>query len=335
MKALVLKSIGNLVYEDVPTPVPKEGEVLLEVKACGICSSDFNRCLKTGTYHFPTIPGHEFSGRIIEVGDNVDTSLMAKDAVVFPLLPCRECDQCRLKAYARCRNYNYFGSRCDGAFAEYIAVPVWNLQLFEGSLDYKVAALCEPAAVAYHAVSTAVAGSTGDICIIGTGTIGILAGFWAREFGSGVTFITRNERKHDLLTRLGFHTVDALQGGVDISSPCVLECVGSDESVTNAIECVATSGKIILIGNPDGDKRLSQKVYWKILRKELTIKGVWNSCYGEGDNEWRKVLDLLVKWQKVLSQLITSVFPLEVGQNVFELLRKSDKLEIKGMFVNE
>ena len=88
MKACVLEAVGQLIYQDVPDPIPKENEVLLEVKACGICSSDIDRIFKTGTYHFPTIPGHEFSGKIIGFGKGVDPELLGKRAAVFPLLPC-------------------------------------------------------------------------------------------------------------------------------------------------------------------------------------------------------------------------------------------------------
>lgn len=334
MKALVLEDIGKLTYHEVPTPLPRVGEVLVKIKACGICSSDFDRCLKTGTYHFPTIPGHEFSGWVESVGPEVDASLFGRRAAVFPLLPCKKCDQCKIEAYARCRNYNYFGSRCDGAFAEYIAVPVWNLQLFDDSLDYKVAALCEPASVAYHALSAG-AGVNGPICIVGTGTIGILVGLWARMQGRIVTFVCRNERKRIFLRGLGFNSfIDASTCG-DAEFPLVFECVGTDDSLMRCVKLVATSGTIILVGNPDGNKCLSRKDYWKLLRSEVTVKGVWNSSYASINNEWRKVLDALTINQETFGKLVTSTFPLSSALDAFTAMKNSDKLEIKGMFVND
>lgn len=75
MKALNLHGVNNLIYEDVPVPVAGEGEVLLKIRACGICSSDEDRVLHTGTYHFPTIPGHEFAGQIVGIGEGVDKKI--------------------------------------------------------------------------------------------------------------------------------------------------------------------------------------------------------------------------------------------------------------------
>ena len=136
MKACVLEGIGQLKYKDVEIPVMKKGEVLVNVKACGICSSDIPRIFTTGTYHFPTIPGHEFCGQIVDAAEDVDKSYIGKRAVIFPLIPCGECPSCKEKEYARCDNYNYFGSRCDGGMAEYISVPLWNIVTFSDDIPW-------------------------------------------------------------------------------------------------------------------------------------------------------------------------------------------------------
>ena len=333
MKALVLESIGKLVYRDVPRPCPRPGEVLLSVKACGICSSDFDRCLKTGAYQFPLVPGHEFSGLIEDVGDGVDRSLIGTKAAVFPLLPCGCCDQCCIGAYARCRNYRYFGSRCDGAFAEYVCVPEWNLQRVDSSLSYEVAALCEPAAVAWHAVSSAPVLAQNKICVVGTGTIGILVGIWARQLGGNVTFVVRNPAKRAFLYEMGFS--DFVSANEATACEVVFECVGSDESLTTAINCSDMAATVVLVGNPDKDKTIPRNVYWAILRKELTIKGVWNSCRSRENNEWQKVVENMTAKKELFLRLITSKFSLATGMQAFEALKSGKKVEIKGMFVNE
>ena len=183
MKVLNLKSIGELVYEEMETPKPASGEVLLNIKASGICSSDIERVFLTGTYHFPTIPGHEFAGQIVAIGEGVDEALLGRKASVFPLLPCRECHSCQIEDFPLCSNYNYFGSRCDGGFAEYLAVPVWNLILQDDSVDYKVAALAEPAAVGLHAANMGEVKAGDKVAVIGTGTIaGIIKASAKRGF---------------------------------------------------------------------------------------------------------------------------------------------------------
>lgn len=332
MKALVLEAVGQLVYKEVCMPEPKAGEVLLKVMACGICSSDFDRCLKTGTYHFPTIPGHEFSGQIAAVGEGVDASLIGKRAVVLPLLPDHTCDQCQIEAYARCRNYDYHGSRCDGAFAEYLATPVWNIQTFDDSLDYKVAALCEPAAVAYHGVSAANLKPGLKTLVVGTGAIGIMVGLWAREQGAKVVFACRNERKRAFIESFGFtEFYDGKTNDFDVA----LECVGSNESLEMVINAVKPAATIVLVGNPDGDKSITRKVYWKILRSELTLKGVWNSSYTASNNEWQKVLRAFEKDSSLFAKLITHTFPLSDGLDAFATLKNPQTFAVKGMFVND
>ena len=113
MKALVLHGIGDLKYESVNNYELKEDMVIVKIKYCGICSSDIERVFINGTYHFPTIPGHEMSGQIVCVNDN-DEDLLGKKVSIFPMLPCMKCSACKIEEYAQCSNYNYFGSRCEG-----------------------------------------------------------------------------------------------------------------------------------------------------------------------------------------------------------------------------
>ena len=102
MKALVLYGVGDLRLDEVNVPEIQKDCVLLNIKNCGICSSDIERVFVNGTYHFPTIPGHEFSGEIVGVYDEKDKGLLGKSASVFPLLPCNECSACKDKKYAQC-----------------------------------------------------------------------------------------------------------------------------------------------------------------------------------------------------------------------------------------
>ena len=127
MNAAVLHGIDDLRYEKVDIPELGDHDVLVKVKACGICGSDIPRVLQTGTYHFPTIPGHEFGGIVVKAGSQVKNGIVGKKVAVIPLIPCRECKSCEVGDFALCENYDFLGSRNDGGFAEYVKVPYKNL----------------------------------------------------------------------------------------------------------------------------------------------------------------------------------------------------------------
>ena len=152
MRAWVLHGIGDIRLEYMPVPVPKAGEVLVRVKAAGICGSDIPRIYETGAHKHPLIPGHEFAGVVEVVGDEVDENLLGNPVGVFPLIACGKCGPCRNRQYEMCRNYNYLGSRTDGGFAEYAVVPMENLVILPDGVGYEEAAMLEPMAVAIHAM---------------------------------------------------------------------------------------------------------------------------------------------------------------------------------------
>ena len=345
MKACVLESVGNLVYKEVEKPEPKKGEVLLKIKACGICSSDIDRVFKTGTYHFPTIPGHEFSGIIEKAGEGVDQALLGKKAAVFPLLPCRKCVSCQIGQYARCDNYNYFGSRCDGGFAEYLAVPTWNLVLMDDDMSYEVAALCEPAAVAMHAVDRSGLRLGNVAVIVGTGTIAFLTAILAIRAGAKrIIMVGRNAGKKQIADSCDKRIVYLDSSVQDVEgevtrvtdgklADVVFDCVGSAEAVSEALKLAGKGGNVLLMGNPTGDMELPRGAYWKILRSELQIKGTWNSSYNEQKNDWRDVLAVLKEEQERLKSLITHQVSLGQYKEAFSYLTDKSVMTLKVMFM--
>jgi L-iditol 2-dehydrogenase len=154
MKAWVLHDIGieNFTYDEVELPEIRPDEVLVKVRAAGICGSDIPRVYETGAHVKPLIIGHEFAGEVAGVANPEDSELLGKRVGVFPLIPCGECAPCRNKQYEMCKNYNYLGSRCNGGFAEYVAVPKWNLIELSPRVPFEAAAMFEPMAVAVHAI---------------------------------------------------------------------------------------------------------------------------------------------------------------------------------------
>jgi len=325
MKACVLHAVNDLRYEDMPDPVRKPGEVLIKIKASGICGSDIARVFEKGTYHFPTVPGHEFGGEIIGADD---TALLGKKCTVFPLIPCRMCENCQIGQYAQCEDYNYFGSRCDGGFAELISVPVWNVAIAPDSLGYEEIAMTEPCAVALHSVEKADLGIGGRVCVFGGGPIGIMAAKWAAFKGaSEVSLIDIDERKSAFAAELGFRT--EIKGKYDAA----IECSGSGAGYESAVTAAKAFGTVVLVGNPAREMTLSQKGYWEILRKELTVKGVWNSSYSSQINNWKTALEFMPKLD--IGCLVSHRFGFDRCVEAFSLIRERREYVSKVMFIQE
>ena len=338
MKVLNLKAVGNLVYEEKEIPKIDKGEVLLKINCCGICSSDIERVFINGTYHFPTIPGHEFSGEIVGVYDEEDKELLGKGASVFPLLPCNNCEACRNEEYAQCSNYSYFGSRCDGGFSEYLAVPKWNLVFFE-DIDYDVAALSEPAAVALHALNRVEVEQNEKILILGSGTIGLLIGMIAKTKGIDVYIGARRKKSIEYIENLGITVIDTKNLEEEVKDKTnaqgfkyVFEAIGTNEALEQAIKSSSNFAKIVVIGNPKDDLHIEKNIYWKILRKQISLIGTWNSSYGAKINDWKEILEFMKANNELFKGLITNKYKAENHQEAFDLLRDKDNFKIKVMF---
>ena len=152
MKAWVLHNINDLRYESVDKPQLSDQEVLVAVKAAGICGSDIPRIYQTGAHRQPLILGHEFSGVVEKIGAGVEPFWEGKRVGIFPLIPCGSCLPCSRQQYEMCRSYSYLGSRRDGGFAQYAVVPKENLISLPDGVTYEEAAMLEPMAVAVHAM---------------------------------------------------------------------------------------------------------------------------------------------------------------------------------------
>lgn len=359
MKAYVLHDINNFKLEEVTMPTPSENEVLVAVKAAGICGSDIPRVYKTGTYSYPLIPGHEFSGVVTAVGNGVDAKWQGKRVGIFPLIPCKKCGPCLKKQYEMCRSYSYLGSRRDGGFAEYVSVPVDNLVELPENVSFEEAAMLEPMAVAVHALRRVQPKASDTVAVCGLGTIGLLLVMFLKEAGvENILVVGNKEFQRQAVLRLGvpeenycdckkedaeqWITTHTKGVGVDI----FFECVGKNETVTQAVNSAVPGGKIMLVGNPYSDMNLEKAVYWKILRHQLLVTGTWNSSFAFPEDisdkedafvqpdDWRYVLRLLEEKRIAPAELITHKYSLEELEKGFHIMRdkSEDYVKVMGMF---
>ena len=325
MNAAVLHAVGDLRYEKADIPKSEKGEVLLKIRASGICGSDISRVFTKGTYHFPTIPGHEFAGEIIE-SDNVD--LIGKKAAVFPMLPCRECGACEIGEYAQCENYDYYGSRRDGGFAEYIAVKEWNLVMIPDGLSFEEAAICEPASVALHAINQANIKVGDTVVIYGAGPIGMILSQWAKISGASlVTVADIDPAKIEFAKKLGFGEYDG-----SFKANVVIEGTGASSALENCLKTAGNFGRVVLMGNPLGDMNINQKAYWEILRKQLILAGTWNSSYSNMKNEWKISIETMKNGSLDVKPLITHRYDLKDCNAAFEMMKDKKDFYSKVLF---
>ncbi|MDE5938056.1 MAG: galactitol-1-phosphate 5-dehydrogenase [Lachnospiraceae bacterium] len=342
MKAWVLHGVRDLRFEDINSPIVGENEVLLAVKAAGICGSDIPRIFYTGTYSFPLIPGHEFAGQVAAVGAGADPKWQGQRVGVFPLIPCGECLPCQKEQYEMCRHYSYLGSRRDGAFAEYVAVPEENLIALPEGVSFEEAAMLEPMSVAVHAMRKTAPAAGECIVICGLGTIGLFLLMFLLEAGHRNIYVIGNkEFQRQMAVKLGLpetsfcdsRTQDAekwlLERTDGKGADVFFECVGRNETVVQAVGLTGPGGRIMLVGNPASDMSLPKAVYWKILRNQLTLFGTWNSSFTHSpEDDWHYVLDRLEKGRIAPAQTITHRIPLEEMDRGLAVMR--DKREEYG-----
>ena len=333
MKAWVLHGVNDIRPEEIALPQIQEGEVLVKVMAAGICGSDIPRIYTTGAHKHPIVIGHEFAGVVEACGKGTEMWLQ-KRVGIFPLIPCGKCAPCKEHAYEMCRAYDYLGSRCDGGFAEYAAVPAQNLIELSEAVSYEQAAMLEPMAVAVHAIRKGTSDFTlskkTKITVCGLGTIGTLVALFLADAGyHNLQVIYNKEDQKQRLEALGVYAKKAAG-----ESGLFFECVGKNETIALAAESAGPAGRIVLVGNPHSDMAFARNTYWKLLRNQLTVMGTWNSSFtGEDTDDWHYVLRRLEEEAISPQKLITHRFSLSELEQGFEIMRDKKENYCKIMMI--
>lgn len=240
-----------------------------------------------------------------------------------------------------CQSYNYLGSRTDGGFAEYAAVPAWNLIELPPKVSFEDAAMLEPAGVALHAIRQADMANVVSAAVYGCGTIGTLVIQWLNAMGvKNLYAIGTREEQRNLLAGFAECTfcnsreknpVDFIGEqtsgtGVDI----VFECVGVKDSINHAVSSARAGGQVVFVGNPAGDIEFEKQVYWKILRQQLTIYGTWNSSFTkEKEDDWNMTVRAVEEGKIRPAAQITQRFSFDMLQDGLEVMQD------KAVFTNK
>jgi L-iditol 2-dehydrogenase/galactitol-1-phosphate 5-dehydrogenase len=301
IKAAVVTAPNQLSWQDVPEPErvgPRP--VRIRVGAVGVCGSDVLRFAHGTAYHYPLVLGHEFAGVVEEVP--TDSRFRPGDKVaVFPLLPRPEDPMTQVGEWALGEDYDYFGSRRDGAMAEALWVPEANLVPVPAEVPLVHAAVVEPAAVSLHAVRKLRVPASGTALVVGAGPIGALAAQWLRILGwSRVLVADVDERKRAVMADLGFETIDAaaqdavaavkeLTAGRGVDA--TVEASGLPATLLQCLEAAAPQGQVLVLGDLKGDVTIPRALISTFIRRELVLVGTWNSrVTPAGRSEWDTVV---------------------------------------------
>lgn len=315
MKLTVFEN-GNLAVEVAEIPAVQDGEVLLKVKACGICGSDVPRVFNGKSYYYPIVLGHEFSGIVEQsCGGKWD----GKRVCVFPILPCKQCEYCEKEQYANCVQYDYYGSRHDGGMQDYLSVKEENLVVLPDSISYEAGAMIEPVAVCLHATKKAQIQKGESVLIYGAGTIGLLCAMWAKDFGaSSVYLVDIDKQKLAMAERLGFNRYNNEPVQV------VFEASGANVCVNQAIDKVSAFGRVVLVGNTGTDIIIAKENYAKIIRKQLSLFGSWNSDYSKATNDWEDSVQAISEGRINPEVLITHKFSLDESVKAYDIIKNRE-----------
>ncbi|MCL4377406.1 MAG: zinc-dependent alcohol dehydrogenase family protein [Actinobacteria bacterium] len=288
MKAAMFYKPGSLEIVEMDIPKFNEDEILIKVKACGICGTD--KLIFSGDYFakFPIVLGHEYSGIIDKVGKNVTGFLPGDKVAVDPNILCGKCSYCLRGLGHLCKNYSALGVIRNGGFAEYSVVPVSNIYKIESFIELTDAAIIEPLACCMHGVDMANVKSGDVVVILGAGLIGNLILQLVRISGASRTIIVEplENRKKLALESGADYVLDPVRDNLvneikkieSEGADVIFECSGSREAQEISLNLSRRGGTIIYFGCSPEDQ-VNNISPFIIGENELTIRGVYNNPY--------------------------------------------------------
>ncbi|WP_376797019.1 zinc-binding alcohol dehydrogenase family protein [Thermogemmatispora sp.] len=321
MRAFLTTGVRQMRLVELPRPEPGPGQALIRVEAVGLCGSDLH--IYTGDHpytRYPQTQGHEFAGTIVAFGEDYHGPLRIGERVaVEPLIGCGRCYPCRNGRPNCCTNLVVLGVQAPGALAEFIAVSTSQLYPV-GELDAELAALAEPLSIGVQAVTRAQVHAGEQVLIFGAGPIGQAVLLACKARGASTMIVDRLGSRLELAGRLGADQValaqeetlaDRLLSWTGGDGPAVIfEATGVPAVIRQAVELVASAGRIVIIGLSNQEVALPVVEF---TRKELTILGSRNNA-----GVFAQAVALLQKQPEHVRALITHRFPFEETQTALE-----------------
>ncbi len=327
MRALVYDGPWQMPLREIEPPAPGPGEVIVAVRAVGVCGSDIHGYTGSTGRRFPGIAmGHEFAGTINAVGPDVAGWQVGDAVIVDPILTCGACEMCQAGRANICLNRTMIGMHQHGAYAEAVRAPARQLHRKPAALPWEQAALVEPLAVALHAVNQTPFRVGESLAIIGAGPIGLLALLVARLRGAGTLAVTdRSPHRLALARQLGAdlaidvaeqEPVAAMQAATGgRGAHAAIEAVGITPTVQQAQAVVRPGGHVTWIGNAAPEVTVPMQ---QVVTREITVRGV----YAFTSEEFAQAIELLAAGRLQVAPLIERIAPLDAGPQLIHDLAK-------------
>lgn len=329
MKAMILKDVETIVIEDVPVPEPKEGEVLVQVKATGLCGSDVDGY--TGHHPMitpPIILGHEASGIIAKCGPGVNAWNAGDPVAIEPFFTCKKCPACRAGKYNLCVDLKITGHNVPGTLAEYVIAEAGFVHRKPDNVPFEEAAIAEPTSGSLHAVERCGLRLGDFVVIIGCGTMGCLALQHVLSKGAEVLIADTVDSKLEIAKELGaHHTLNAKKEDLGakvkeltdgIGADCAIEAVGLPATLGLTVSLVKRGGTIMLIGwsgNETDPMNLTS-----VTLDELTVLGTLGFA-----NDFPVALKMMSLGKVDLKPILSHRLPLERVEEGIKMLRQHEE----------
>ena len=327
MLAAVVDKPGAIRVANVPDPMPGRGEVLVRVRACGICGTDLH--IAAGEFPptpYPIVPGHEFSGDVAAVGPEAGDGVAAGDRVaVDPSLFCGRCAPCRAGRGNLCQNWGAVGDTVDGAFAEYVAVPAAGVYALPERLDYQQGALIEPLSCAVHGIRQLGPVIGESVLIVGAGTMGLLLQqLVLREGATRVVTVDRKPERLETAKALGAHMVAASAGELGGERfGAVVDVTGVTQAIEDAFGSVDRGGRFMIFGVAPANAVVPLSPF-RIYNDEITVIGSMAVLHSFG-----AAVDLLAAGAIETAPLLTHSLPLADFPQALDLVRSGEGIKVQ------
>lgn len=343
MKSLNLYGVEDLRFEDTLNPtIQTPTDVIIKVKATGICGSDTSRYKKLGPYREGMTFGHEFSGIVEEIGDEVTHVKVGDSVTGCPAIACHTCQYCEKGEYSRCEKLYVIGSYVPGCFAEYVKLPSHNVLKLPDNVDFDTAAMVEPSAVVSHGFYRTNMKPGATVAVLGCGSIGLLAIQWAKIFGATtIIAIDIDSHKLEIAKELGADYIinskdksleDAISE-INCKIDVAVESAGSPFTIGQVLTLPTKGGEVLLLGIPYADIELERTHFEKILRNELNVLGSWNGLSAPfPGKEWTATLHYMATGEIQVEPIISDKLPLSEGPDTFYNLVNKKKHYDKVIF---